>query len=133
MAHLLTDCEDLLKAAWKEVKVQRSHSSKNQIKALVCEIGHDMGENFEDTPEYIALNDILQRKADPYAPPFTIWKSCQQYYRAMLLLLNSDYESCTALDIGNAETYFRQAIPLYCQLSGETPPVLKRAETEAAS
>ena len=124
MAHLLTDCTNLLKTAWDEVKVQRSTNAKNKIKCLISDIGHNLGEDYEDAPEYIALTNILEQKISPYNSFFG-WISCQQYYKSMLLLLNSDYISCDVLDIGNAETYFRQAIPLYCRLSGETPPTLK--------
>lgn len=53
------------------------------------------------------------------------WISCKQMYESMLMLLNSNYKKYNLLDLGNTKYYFDKSIPLYCQLSGAKPPVIK--------
>ena len=125
MAHLLKDCEDLLKRAWKEVQVKQVPNRKSRIEKLLSDIRKSLGDEAESSSAYEALHEILSQKADPYSGPFSAWKSCEQYYKAMLMLLTSGYEEYDILETGNAESYFRQAIPSYCLLSGEEPPVLE--------
>lgn len=44
------------------------------------------------------------------------------------MLLNSNYKKYNLLDLGNAKYYFDKSIPLYCQLSGAKPPVIKNIQ-----
>lgn len=126
---ILKDCEDLLKQAWKEVKCISTKNTKEKevlLRALLVETGDKV--DYPELESFGVLKKLLAKRIDPCENSLTGWISCKQMYESMLMLLNSNYKKYNLLDLGNAKYYFDKSIPLYCQLSGAKPPVIKNIQ-----